>query len=483
MKRWLESYPIHTFLILPYLAIFLYTKNAHVLSINMTFRPLLVSLVVSGIIFLISYFLFAKKILKAGIWSSVVLFFLANYGFIYDFLEKFYYAGYWPFSSIHRYLLLLYIIIFVVLYLFIRYSNYYFYNFTRWLNILLPTMIFFNLLFIIVNPYSKGDITKTTCQCKQTLTPKHTPDIYYFILDGYANPKCLKKYYRHPMDSFFNALEDQGFYVAYDAFANYFFTASSLPATLNMNYLSATSFRSISNNLVFCILKSMGYTIYTVNSGYTVSNSFVCSDVDLNKEIINEYERSILKKTIFRLDDLIGLLPYFRIKQQLSFIRQFTFQSNSPKFLFAHIVCPHPPYVFDKQGLLNPTNSFADKTWEPKEAYVDQLIYISKEIYSIVQQIQARYKDSTTKPVIVIQSDHGPFIAHSDKMATKYCRTHILNAFYVSCKDSLYPNISLVNTFRYIFKYELGLPIKLLSDSIAGISELEGNPNFINLTN
>ncbi len=483
MKELLKKYPLHTLFILTYFAIFLYAKNAHILTIDVIYRPLIISLFISTFVLFCAYFLFLKKILKAGIWSSIVLFLLSNYGFIYDYLEKLYYAGYWPFENIHRYLILFFILAFVLAYFVVRISRYYFYNLTKLLNVLIPSLIVFNLFFIIINPYYREKESKE-CNNKVTLqTNSPKPDVYYFILDGYANFKVLKNFYKYENDTFYNFLMSNGFYIANNSYSNYYFTYNSLTSILNMKYLDNNSFISMYDNFVFRAFKSLGYTIFTVNSGYTVSNKFLCTDVDLNKEIINDYERTILKNTILRLDDLIGIIPFFRINQQLSFIKNFDYSYKSPKFVFAHIVCPHPPYVFNRNGELKPTNSFSDKTWDPKESYIEQLAFISNEMMKIITKIFNSYKDSNIKPIIILQSDHGPFFSHKNYEIVKYCRTHILNAIFLSNKDSLYQDISSVNTFRYIFKYEFGLNIKLIKDSMPGLYELKENRNFLNLYN
>ncbi|MCX7862777.1 MAG: hypothetical protein N2449_07255 [Bacteroidales bacterium] len=482
MKFFFEKYPWHSFLILPYLAIFLFAKNAHLLTIDVLIRPLLISFIVSSSGLFVAYYLFQKKIQKAGIWISFVLFLLANYGFIYDFLELAYYKGLWPFSNIHRYLILIFILIILVAYLFIRFSKYYFINLTRWLNILLPLLIVANIIFILINPYaSKNNNNYSDCVDVQPINfSNYKPDVYYFILDGFANKTTLEKYYHTKIDTFYSFLNTNNFYIAHESFANYFFTANSLSATLNMNYLENFPKQSLSNNLVFRVFKALGYKIYTINSGYAVSRYFVCSDVDFNKEMINDYERAILKNTIFRLDDLIGIIPYFRVKQQLDFIRQIDFQNNSPKFVFAHIVCPHPPYVFSKEGKLKPVNSFSDKTWDPKEAYAEQLQYIAHEIMGVIQTILSNYNHNN-KPLIILQSDHGPFLSNPNPDVVEYSRTHVLNALMLKNNDSLYQNISLVNTFRYVFRHEFKLNIKLLPDSMLGLHELLQNRNFTDL--
>ncbi len=54
-----------------------------------------------------------------------------------------------------------------------------------------------------------------------------------------------------------------------------------------------------------------------------------------------------------------------------------------PKFIHAHIITPHPPYLFNPDGSLVPDPEEVD----PKMGYKNQLAYIEPRIIDVVRQI------------------------------------------------------------------------------------------------
>jgi hypothetical protein len=147
------------------------------------------------------------------------------------------------------------------------------------------------------------------------------------------------------------------------------------------------------------------------------------------------------ERTLYTLDQLDGL----------SYI-------EGPKFVFAHIVAPHPPYVFGPTG--GPVESAAvgtTKTQEGAGHYRDQAIYITSRIQEIVPKIIA---NSSTPPIIVIQGDHGPTVASSPR-----ARMSILNAYFLpGASISMDSTITPVNTFRMILNAYFGQDLELLED-------------------
>jgi hypothetical protein len=147
---------------------------------------------------------------------------------------------------------------------------------------------------------------------------------------------------------------------------------------------------------------------------------------------------------------------------------------KGPKFVFAHILSPHPPYLFGANGepvqdsdLYNPLLN----TFKHKEEYLNQLIFISKKVEDLVDEILEKSK---IPPIIILQADHGPAstfpvgIAYprqpTEKMLNE--RMGILNAFYLPSGGSefLYKSITPVNTFRLIFDFYLNTNYGLLVD-------------------
>jgi hypothetical protein len=77
---------------------------------------------------------------------------------------------------------------------------------------------------------------------------------------------------------------------------------------------------------------------------------------------------------------------------------------DSPKFVYAHIIAPHDPYVFDRQGnMVDISEPMDDATFQA--GYRDELIYLNQRVIEVVKKI---IRNSAIPPVIIIQGDHGP---------------------------------------------------------------------------
>jgi hypothetical protein len=132
-----------------------------------------------------------------------------------------------------------------------------------------------------------------------------------------------------------------------------------------------------------------------------------------------------------------------------------------PKFVFAHIMCPHLAFVFGENGeLVDPKNWVNLKD---KQYYRGQYIYISKRIYEVVSTI---INKSAEQPVIIIQSDHGIRPMHPNISIGPDEWKKILNAYHLpgDASSLLYDTISPVNSFRVIFNYYFHTEFPLLED-------------------
>jgi len=143
-------------------------------------------------------------------------------------------------------------------------------------------------------------------------------------------------------------------------------------------------------------------------------------------------------------------------------------QFPGPRFVFAHIICPHDPMVFGRDGHFL-TNAEAAKFSEPQN-YVNQLAWVNRRVTQLVNDLLARPEDE--RPVIIIQSDEGPYAGepaawdeHPDEDTAEQ-KFDILNAYYfprVTSPD-LYPTITPVNTFRVVLNTYFQANLPLLPD-------------------
>jgi hypothetical protein len=452
MRKPLKRFPIHTFLFIPFLVLFLLNYNYSQVAIYMIVRTLILGTGLTACLFLL-FRLVLNENQKTGIFTTLTLLAFFNYGILYELLEKVYYSGAWPMHNIHRYLLGIYFLGFVIALFLFKKAKKDLSNHNFFMNTTVGILLLYNVLSLFFHAsQSKSHMLHDQQAPFKQLSTKDVPDIYYIVLDGYANSNVLKKYYDFDNAPFLNHLKAENFFVADSAFSNYYYTQPSLTSTLNLSYLSPelNSQYLLSNNFLFHTLQSYGYDIINIKSGYSVTAAFK----DLNYSIpiagANEFERALMKYTILRLDDLAGIMAFVRLQSQFYHLKDFFTFNEKPKFCFIHIVSPHPPYVLTKKGEFRIHKSFGDNSWAPKASYLDQLSYTTTQIDQFVQKILEQKQK--IRPVIIIQSDHGPWINSPSRDDIFEARSGILNAILLPKDDmkKLYPSVSSVNTFRIV---------------------------------
>jgi hypothetical protein len=277
-------------------------------------------------------------------------------------------------------------------------------------------------------------------------------------------------------------LRGLGFYIAECSQSNYAQTQLSLSSALNLNYIDALSDRFvpgsddrtgldalIQHSTVRESLEKAGYQTVAFATGF-LATELRDADYFLSPERsqgqLNEFESLLMETTLVRLlqdsnrfgmqtagSELFRERTLFALDKldKLSYIQ-------GPKFVFVHLIVPHPPYVFGPTGgPVEPTEVGTTKTQEGANHYRDQVIYINSRMAEIVPKI---IENSTTPPIIVILGDHGPTVASSPRS-----RMSNLNAYFLpGVNPSIHPTITPVNTFRVIFNEYFGQNLELLDD-------------------
>jgi hypothetical protein len=146
-----------------------------------------------------------------------------------------------------------------------------------------------------------------------------------------------------------------------------------------------------------------------------------------------------------------------------------------PKFVFAHIMLPHPPFIFNSEGdfllpnrpyIMWDASLFPGTTAEYQKGYTEQMTFLNQQLTGIVSDILAR---SPQPPVILLQGDHGPGAFYNINELDHSClseRFSILSAYYFPDGDYhlLYPSVTPVNSFRIILNQYLGAELEILED-------------------
>jgi len=140
---------------------------------------------------------------------------------------------------------------------------------------------------------------------------------------------------------------------------------------------------------------------------------------------------------------------------------------REPTFVFAHMLTPHAPFVFDKDG--NFLAEEEERKRSRKVNYVEQLIFVNKKIEMLIDRLLS---NSEVPPVIILQGDEGPYppgrSTNWQEMSSAELRQKmmILNAYYLpnADKDVLYPSVTPVNSFRIVFNLCFDANFELLPD-------------------
>ena len=478
MKR---SALIHPFLFTLTSVLFTYIATSNVIAPSEAVRPLL------GMWLLLLLLIFPLyKTTKS--WDSTGIF-LTLFVFIFYFVKIFFLVFFIITSAI---------IIIWGGYLKIRKRKVPIKSITLILNLL-------SIVFVIVGGVKLGNLLSTIpssylrkIQEETPLTSavsrQSNPNIYYIVLDGYPRSDILKNMFEYDNSDFINYLQSRDFIIPSNIHSNYHKTFLSIASTLNMDYiqnitpgLEANHFwwlmsPLIKNSQTRMILKDIGYTTVSLSVDWTITNDKTTDIYYQPSSIqISEFETYFLYNTSLKmfmpLLDKVAYLPMSQEGHREMVLFNFETLSElgelpEPYFLFTHIISPHPPFVFDKNG--NPISpnkdfSFSDgesfisqannsrSQKERNEAYreglIQQVQFVNNQLIQVVDSI---LKNSKNPPIIILLADHGSGLATNFSSSEDTCvyeRFSPFAAYYLPEIDkTIIPDdMSSVNLFRIIF--------------------------------
>lgn len=514
MKR---TFVIHPFLFALFPILFIYAENKEHLSLSQIWTSVVI-LLGFALIVLLLFTLVLRSAARAGMLLSLFLLLFFSYGVVHRALWEGRTEIPLAYSQM---LLIVWAVLFfggAALVIWIRRGLE---EITKILNIMALILVMFSLVNIGLYELRtrsalQGNDNTERIQLAQTRSVQgdELPNIYYIILDGYARADILEELYNYDNSEFLEFLDQKGFSVADESQSNYAQTALSLASSLNLSYLDDVASRvgpesgdrqplqrMIRSSAAVQFLKQQGYLTVAFPTGYaptTLDDADVYMDSGL---AWNSLEILLLGYTpipwlVANQSQLNPYAPHiFRIQYALEHLAG-TAQLQSPHFVFAHVVAPHPPFVFDEHGNETPQsrgftiedgNHFLElggTREEYVEGYTSQLSFVNDQIMAIVDNLLSY--QSSRPAIIILQSDHRPGLLldweHSENTYFKE-RLSILNAVLLPGGDStsFYAKMTPVNTFRLIFNQYFGTELELLEDE-SYFSIWERPYEFINVT-
>ncbi|HEX6656318.1 MAG TPA: hypothetical protein VF153_08915 [Candidatus Limnocylindria bacterium] len=331
--------------------------------------------------------------------------------------------------------------------------------------------------------------------------PATPPDVYYIILDRYAGAETLRDLYHFDNEPFLQELEKRGFVIARNSWANYFKTALSVYSSMSMAPISKEKlgetappydftriFAAMQGHLaVPSSLKAIGYHYILLGNYWEPTAHNIDADVTLRYQESAEFSTALLATTFWSVfsppvsdtGDDSGEATTSRDLARQTTLYTFdrlaeTVDRPGPNFVFAHILLPHPPYVFGPHGeFLTEDQGMAETE---KTKYVWQVEYANQKVLAAIDRLLS----DPTDPVIVLQADEGAWpraftldktnfnwlTASDAQIAQKF---RILNAIHlpngidprsVGFNDRTSP----VNEFRVVFDAVFGADLPMLPD-------------------
>jgi len=323
-------------------------------------------------------------------------------------------------------------------------------------------------------------------------------DIFYVIFDRYGSATSLASGLNVLDNDLPDWLEDNAFFVASNAHANYVRTMLSLPATLSLDYLDdvatvmgadSSDYRPVADSFqrhrLGAFLKAQGYRYTHLGNWFGLTSKVDLADRNLRKNSMTEFDSTLYETSA--IPEVMSVFEQRSIPQiqqvavddslyQFETLRQI---ANDPTkdFVFAHILLPHDPFVFNADGSIVPYTE--QQTRSRDDLFHAQLAFTNSQIKTLVGSLLA--VPEAQQPIIVMQADEGPYPQAYDENQMTFDWTEasaaevetkfgILDAFYLPSDASAdatvspYDSISSVNTFRLVLDRYFGTNLGFLPD-------------------
>tara|TARA_B100001750_G_scaffold59039_1_gene46785 strand:+ start:360 stop:1784 length:1425 start_codon:yes stop_codon:yes gene_type:complete len=288
------------------------------------------------------------------------------------------------------------------------------------------------------------------------------PNVYHIILDEYTDNEILMKKFDYNNEEFLKFLDKNGFYMPNKSFSTWESTPVELLTILNMDYPEvkrgwvSDSYESLKNNKVMSIFSNQNYSVIETNSMLRWKDF---SDVDTKLcyggAIYSDFLDQVLRKSIIKyfLEHHHNDTRRDTIRCTFNELNELASQNDVPKYVFSHILIPHPPFLFGPNGEeITPDHGEISglQSWENSQGYINQLIYATDQVSVVIKNIIKNDPNA----IIILQGDTGTFTDIDDveqrKMKDIYQAHSILYAVRIPDVNNL-ESVSPVNTYRIIF--------------------------------
>ena len=290
-----------------------------------------------------------------------------------------------------------------------------------------------------------------------------TPDVYFIVPDRFTSPVGLLAM-GYDNSAFVSYLRGEGFYVNEGALSKdrinptdrgvattrtsrFMASVLNLGKEVDLNIPYNVCSQMIKYNKVVRILKSNGYKYYHIGDWWPETETNPLADVNYVYKggsfmPTEELPMVLLDRSIWRYVNTFGRSSDVHRNRNL-------FQSESlreavnatgPKFVFMHVLLPHPPFVWTANGTAQ------EEELAPYELYIEQVKYAETFLKEIIEAVP-------DDAILIIQSDEGVCFT---KPSLNYNLTNdqwrgVLGAWRVPGDASL---VNIVDILGYVIEKE-----------------------------
>lgn len=495
---------IHPVLFAAYPVLALFAHNEDEVQLSALWLPLLVSMGAASLVFVVAQRIL-RDVPRAAVLTSTLVLLSFSYGHIFVPTLQ-------PVLGRHRVILLAWLAVAIGASAVIVKSKSVAPRVTAFFNVMALVLVGVTMLRIVIYEATQRVASRaalTALWADDAALPAqqplgYAPDIYYLVMDRYPNENTLRESFGFDNGAFLSFLEQHGFRVLSKGRANYATTPLSLASSLNMEHLdrvrqlvgenttdTSVTFGLVANHRVQRLLRRRGYQYVHFGSWWEPTRKSKYADVNVSYAFpVSEFTRELLETTVawplfYRLVDF-GQLHRKQVLFKMSKFPEIV-ALPGPKFVFAHFLVPHPPYVFDRKGRMPTNGELAERS--ERESFVQQVEFTNVRLQEILTGI---LQNSEEPPVIVLQSDEGPHLAELLDMGAEErmnediirMKTYILNALYLPgvSQDEIDASMTPVNTFRLVFNKYFGANYPLLENTSYWFEDAKRPYRFIDVT-
>jgi hypothetical protein len=294
-------------------------------------------------------------------------------------------------------------------------------------------------LLLMSAPWSRSPTVPDAPPAPRVYPPDPAaPDIYLIVLDKYSGSRSLRDNHGFDNSAFESALRTRGFIVPERALANYPHTWMSLASMLNWSHIEALAdgqpfaqwptvlAAAIEDNRLLQFLRARGYEYVFVPSTFPATRQSRFAD-----RVVGEPRSRAARVNVFAAwaadtalfpaslwwgsADRPFALSRFPYDVETAADLEQKFQAladlagdHGPRFVFAHVLVPHEPYVFDAECRhrtpLWPATDYGPGRDAVRRAYLEQISCLNARLLDLIDAIVTR---SPAPPVVLLQADHG----------------------------------------------------------------------------